>query len=171
VVDSLISEAALKHKEVAVCLTPPLASLGFFSPSLAPKEEKRNVPELIIYLAYDLAACYGADSHGVTRVGTGFSGQEYALWPDRPGAQAVRTPTKLRGLPAPALLTAGVVCASAQGPGDGPLDRERIRHGPEHSVTSAPTLDRGAQALPSFRCPHSDGPKAGAKPEDVGRPG
>ena len=37
VVDSLISEAALKHKEVAVVLTPPLASLGFLSTSLAPR--------------------------------------------------------------------------------------------------------------------------------------
>ena len=46
VVDSLIAEVVLKHKEVAVVLTPPLAGLGFLSTSLAPKEEKRKVPEL-----------------------------------------------------------------------------------------------------------------------------
>jgi site-specific DNA recombinase len=37
VVDSLIREVALKHKEVAVCLTPPLAGLGFVSTELAPR--------------------------------------------------------------------------------------------------------------------------------------
>jgi hypothetical protein len=37
VVDSLITEVVLKHKEVTVALTPPLAGLGFLSPSLAPR--------------------------------------------------------------------------------------------------------------------------------------
>ncbi len=54
---SLIREVALKHKEVAVYLAPPLSGLGFLSPSLAPKEEKPKVPELRIYLAYDLVLC------------------------------------------------------------------------------------------------------------------
>ncbi len=67
VVDSLIREVALKHKEVAVTLTPPLAGLGFLSTELAPKEEKRKLPELLIYLAYDLAACCSAGGHGVTQ--------------------------------------------------------------------------------------------------------
>jgi hypothetical protein len=52
---------------------------GYLSPSLAPREEKRNIPELRIYLAYDLAAYYGTGSHSATRVGTEFPGHEYTL--------------------------------------------------------------------------------------------
>ena len=37
VVESLISEVVLKHKEVAVILTPPLPGLGFLSTELAPR--------------------------------------------------------------------------------------------------------------------------------------
>ncbi len=37
VVDSLIIEVALKHKVVAVILTPPLSGLGFLSTPLAPR--------------------------------------------------------------------------------------------------------------------------------------
>ena len=36
-VDSLIAEVSLKHKEVAVALTPPLSGLGFLSTELAPR--------------------------------------------------------------------------------------------------------------------------------------
>ena len=112
--DSLITEVALKHKEVAVTLTPPLASLGFFSPSLAPKEEKRNNPELIIYLVYNLATYSGAGLHGITRVGTTLSRREYALRPPQPSSQAVQASAVLRGLVASALQAAGAVCATAQ---------------------------------------------------------
>ena len=59
-VDSLIIEVAIKHKEVAVILTPPLGSLGFLSTELAPKEKMRKVLDLKICLAYNLAAYYGA---------------------------------------------------------------------------------------------------------------
>jgi hypothetical protein len=73
--DSLIREVTLNRKEVAAMLAPPLAGLGFLFPSLAPKEEKRNVTEMIIYLTYDLAACYGVGLQGATRVGTRLSGR------------------------------------------------------------------------------------------------
>jgi hypothetical protein len=106
-VDSLIREVVLKHKEVAVILTPPLPGLGFLSAELARKEEKRNVNELIIYLAYDLAAYSGEGSPGATRVGTELSGREYMLKQGEPSAQTVRAS-------APALQTAGAVCATAQ---------------------------------------------------------
>ena len=44
---------------MTAALRPPLASFGYFSPSLAPKEEKRKVPELIIHVTYDLEVyCY-----------------------------------------------------------------------------------------------------------------
>jgi hypothetical protein len=69
-VDTLVMEVALKHKEVAVCLTPPLAGLGFLSTLLAPKEEKPKVPELKIYLAYDLPAHSGAGPHCATMADT-----------------------------------------------------------------------------------------------------
>jgi hypothetical protein len=111
---ALIAEVALKHKEVAVTLTPPLTGFGFLSTSLAPKEEKRNIPELRIYLAYDLAAYYGTGFHGITRVGTGLSGREYTLRPPLPSAQTVRASAMLCRLPAPVLQTAGAVCATAQ---------------------------------------------------------
>ncbi len=111
---SLIREVALKHKEVAVYLAPPLSGLGFLTPSLAPKEEKCKVPELVIYLAYDLAAYYGAGLPSATRVGTGPLGREYTLWPPEPSAQAVRASALLPGLSAPALQTVGAVCATAQ---------------------------------------------------------
>ncbi len=114
VVDSLISEVVLKHQEVAVALTPPLAGLGFLSTSLAPREEKRKVPELHICLAYDLAKYYGAGSDGVSRVGMVFSGRQYALQYPALDAPTVRAPTILRGLHAPALQAAGAVCATAQ---------------------------------------------------------
>jgi hypothetical protein len=55
---ALIAEVALKHKEVAVTLTPPLTGFGFLSTSLAPKEEKPQVPELRIHVRYDLGAYY-----------------------------------------------------------------------------------------------------------------
>jgi len=112
--DSLITEVALKHKEVAVCLTPPLVGLGFVSPELAPKEEKRNVTELIIYLAYDLTAYYGAGTHSATRAGTGLSGGEYMLRLPELNAQTVRASAMLLGLPAPDLQTAGAVRVTAQ---------------------------------------------------------
>ena len=112
----MIAEGTLKHKEVAVALTPPLTGLGFLSTELAPKEEKRKVPELRIYLAYDLAAYCGAGSPSDTRVGTGLSGREYTLRPPEPNAQTVRASAMLLGLPAPDLRTVGAVCATAQAP-------------------------------------------------------
>ena len=111
---ALIAEVVLKHQEVAVVLTPPLAFLGFLSPSLAPKEEKRNVPELRINLGYDLAAYYETDLHRATRVSTGPLGREFTLRPPEPSAQAVRVSAMLHGLPVPALQTAGAVCIPAQ---------------------------------------------------------
>ncbi len=55
VVDSLISEVVLKHKEVAVTLTPPLAGLGFLSTSLAPRGIKpRMIHGFIIQLIFNL---------------------------------------------------------------------------------------------------------------------
>ena len=101
VVDSLITEVALKHKEVAVTLTPPLASLGFFSPSLAPKEEKRKVNGLRIYLAYDLAGYYGAGVHKTTRVRTWPLGREYLLQGHVVEAKVVRSSALLLKLPTP----------------------------------------------------------------------
>lgn len=99
---------------VTAVLRPPLVSFGFLSPSLAPKEEKRKVPELIIYLAYNLAAYSGADAHGLTRVSTGLSGREYKLWQLERNNQTVQSSAMLLGLPAPTLQTAGVACAAAQ---------------------------------------------------------
>ena len=87
---------------------PPL------SPSLAPKEEKPKVPELRIYLAYNLAAYYGEGLKGATRVGTGLSGREYTIRPTEPNAQTVRASAMIRWFPVPALQTAGAVCATAQ---------------------------------------------------------
>jgi hypothetical protein len=101
---------ALKHQEVAVVLTPPLAGLGFLSTELAPKEEKRNPPKLRIYLAYDLAAYSGASVHVATRVGTGLSGREYALRLAEPRAEVLASEI-LCGRPAQALEAAGAVCA------------------------------------------------------------
>ena len=91
-------------------LRPPLA-FGYFSPSLALKEEEPKVPELKIYLDYCLAEC---NRHGATRVITEFSGREYALRPPKLNAKTVRASAMLRGLPAPGLQTAGAVCATAQ---------------------------------------------------------
>jgi len=50
-VDSSIRELVLKHKEVAVALTPPLTGLGFLSTSLAPKgiEPRHGFTILISY--------------------------------------------------------------------------------------------------------------------------
>jgi hypothetical protein len=110
----LIAWVVAKHKEVAVVLTPPLAGLGFLSPSIAPKEEKRKISELIIYLAYDLAAYSETGSHGATRVGAELSGREYMLKQGEPSAQTVRASAMLRGLPAAALQTARAVCIPAQ---------------------------------------------------------
>ena len=98
---------------MVAALRPPLA-FGFFSPSLAPKEEKRKVSELIIYLAYDLAAYYGTNAHSTTRVGAGFSGREYMLKSPEPSAQAVRACAILRGFATPTVQTAEAVCATAQ---------------------------------------------------------
>ena len=57
----LIEVSLPQHKEVAVALTPPLSGLGFVSTELAPKEEKRKVPELIIHVTYDLEAyCFAS---------------------------------------------------------------------------------------------------------------
>ncbi len=105
---------SLKHKEVAVALTPPLAGFGFLSTSLAPKEEKRNIPELKIFLTYDLAAYNGANAHSTIRVGAGFSGREHMLKSPEPSAQAVRACAILGGFAAPNVQTAGAVCVTAQ---------------------------------------------------------
>ena len=96
-------------------MRPPLSSFGYFSPSLAPKEEKRNILELKIYLAYDLTDYYETGAHGATRVGTGLSVREYTLQSPALGTQTVRGSAMLRGFrfPAPALQTAGAVCATA----------------------------------------------------------
>ncbi len=99
---------------MTACQRPP-SCFGYLSPSLAPKEEKRNVAELRIYFAYDLAAYYGVGLQGATRVGTGHSGREYTLRPLEPSAQAVRaSAASLHRLPAPALQAAGAACIHAQ---------------------------------------------------------
>jgi site-specific DNA recombinase len=114
-VDSLIERVEIgQTKRVVAVLRPPLSSFGYFSPSLAPKEEKRKVSELIIYLAYDLAAYYGTNAHSTTRVGAGFSGREYMLKSPEPSAQAVRACAILRGFATPTVQTAEAVCATAQ---------------------------------------------------------
>jgi len=60
--DSLITEVAINKKEVAVCLTPPLASLGFLSTELAPRGIKpRAVHGFIIQLIFNLDAGYRSD--------------------------------------------------------------------------------------------------------------
>ena len=104
----------VKNNRVVALLRPPLPSFGYFSPSLAPKEEKRKISELIIYLAYDLAAYSETGSHGATRVGAELSGREYMLKQGEPSAQTVRASAMLRGLPAAALQTARAVCIPAQ---------------------------------------------------------
>jgi len=112
-VEALIERVEIGKKRVVALLRPPL-TFGYFSPSLAPKEEKRNIPELIIYIGYDLAAYYGEGAHGATRVGTGLSGREYSLQSPKHNAQTLRASAMLLGLPAPSLQTAGAVCATAQ---------------------------------------------------------
>jgi hypothetical protein len=92
---------------VTALLRPPLACFGYFSPSFAPRGEKAKVPELIIYLAYDLAAYYGAGAYGATRVSTVVSGGEYALQNLERNAQTVRASSMLLGLPALDLQAAG----------------------------------------------------------------
>ncbi len=86
---------------------------GYLSPSLAPKEERRNGPELKIYLAYNLAAYFGASLHSATKVGTVLSEKEYVLQPPEPNSQTVWASASLPRLPAPGLLTAGAICAAA----------------------------------------------------------
>jgi len=103
----------VKNNRVVALLRPPLSAFGFFSPSLAPKEEKRKVPGLTIYLAYDLAAYYGAGSLGATLVGTGLSGREYTLQRPERNAKTVRDCAMLLRLPALDLMTAGTACAPA----------------------------------------------------------
>jgi hypothetical protein len=98
---------------VTAALRSPF-SFGYFSPSLAPKEEKRKEPGLIIYLAYDLAGYYGEGLPSAARVGTGPLGREYTLWQLEPNNQTVQSSAMLLGLPAPTLQTAGVACATAQ---------------------------------------------------------
>jgi hypothetical protein len=105
-IDPMIAVGVIQHKQVAVCRTPPLSGLGFLSTSLAPKEEKPKVPELIIYLACDLPAYSRAVKHGVTRVSTQLSGREYTLRPLRSKAQTAWGSPSLRALSAPALQTA-----------------------------------------------------------------
>lgn len=100
---------------MTACVRPPFC-FGYFSPSLAPKEEKRNVPEMIIYLGYNLAAYYGAGSHEATRVNTRLSGREHTIWPPVPKAQTAPASALLRRLPVPALLTAGAARVTALAP-------------------------------------------------------
>ena len=87
-------------------MRPPLSAFGYFSSSLAPKEEKPKIPELRIYLYYGLAAYPGKGLSVATRVGTGLSGREYALQSAAPNAQRAWAPEMLRELPAHALQTA-----------------------------------------------------------------
>jgi len=47
-----------QNKKVVASLRPPLPCFGYFSPSLAPKEEKVKVPELINHVTSNLEA-YG----------------------------------------------------------------------------------------------------------------
>jgi len=58
-VDSLIAEVVVKNKEVAAALTPPLRSLGFPYPSLAPRGEKPKAREFVIRIIYDLFVYQG----------------------------------------------------------------------------------------------------------------
>ncbi len=78
--DSLITEVAINKREVAVVLTPPLASLGFLSTSLAPKEEKRKLLELRIHVKYNLGAyCQpGAPVETVTHAEAGWARYPFA---------------------------------------------------------------------------------------------
>ena len=68
--ESWIADVSLGHKEVAVCLAPPLCSLGFLTTPSAPRGRKPQVPELRIHLEYDLAAYYraGVDIQGLGEV-------------------------------------------------------------------------------------------------------
>ena len=102
------------NKRVTLCLRSPFYSFGYLSLSLAPKEEKRNIPELRIFLNYHLAAYNGANAHYTTRVGTGFSGREHMLKSPQPNAQAIRACAILRGFAIPTVQTAEAVCATAQ---------------------------------------------------------
>ena len=62
VVESLIAEVAVKNKEVAVALTPPLASFGFVSTELAPRGiEPQMSRDFTIQLSFNLDTCYGND--------------------------------------------------------------------------------------------------------------
>src|SRR3989304_7367322 len=45
-----------------------------------------------------------------------------------------------------------------------------LTDGEEEDVREEPALDRGAQALPPFRCPRPDGPGIGAESEEARRP-
>jgi hypothetical protein len=62
VVDSLIRKVALKHKEVAVVLTPPLSGLGFLSTGIAPRGiEPLRRNDFTIKLTFRLEPCPGND--------------------------------------------------------------------------------------------------------------
>jgi hypothetical protein len=59
----LIRVVALKHQEVAVTLTLPLAALGFLSTSLVPRGIEPS-QEFCIFLEYKLNAYYGLGRMG-----------------------------------------------------------------------------------------------------------
>lgn len=57
-VETLIERVEIGKKRVVALLRPPLACIGYLSPSLAPRVGKPQVPELRIHVRYELGAYY-----------------------------------------------------------------------------------------------------------------
>ena len=84
--ESWIADISLEHKEVAVCLTPPLCSLGFLPTSPAPRGRRPETPMLRIVVGFCLGSrrnADGADARPADR--------RYALAPD-PATEPSRSP-------------------------------------------------------------------------------
>ena len=79
--ESWIADVSLEHKEVAVCLAPPLCSLGFLTTSSAPRGRKPEVPELRIRMEYDLVPYYRSGGRGDTAAYAESTGPRYTLAP------------------------------------------------------------------------------------------
>jgi hypothetical protein len=73
----LIAEVVVKNKEVAVILTPPLASLGFLPTPLAPKREKPKTGR-----AFTIRVIFSLSVSDEAEYGSTYSGREHPTLAD-----------------------------------------------------------------------------------------
>jgi hypothetical protein len=91
-VESLVEGVEIgKNKRVAACLRPPFA-FGFFSPDLAPRVGKPQVPELRIGVEYDLGVYYRPSVPVGTVTHTEAFGARYSLAPKPAAGSPAHTP-------------------------------------------------------------------------------